>query len=105
MTDDLDDNEMDPSDATTVHWTWRGVNYEFDTRSATLAAIEKGERAVTVADLLSVSRKSAPASRTARPTAIEPAVIRDWARRHGHTVPTRGRIPRPIRMAYDLAQA
>ncbi len=105
MTDDLDDNEMDPSDATSVQWSWRGVAYEFDTRALSLAAIEKGERAVTIADLLAISRKVGPASRTARPTPIEAAVIRDWARRHGHAVPKRGRIPGQIRMAYDLAQA
>lgn len=30
----------------------------------------------------------------------EPAVIREWARREGHTVPAKGRIPEVVREAY-----
>lgn len=108
MTDDLDGAEMDASEATTIRWSWCGEFYEFDTRAASVAAVERGDRPVTIADLLAVSRRAPhTADRESAgpmsPTA--PAAIRAWARRHGHAVPSRGRIPTPIRMAYDLAQA
>ena len=107
ITDDLDDTTLDPSEATTVQWSWQGVNYEFDTRTATVAAIESDEQSVTVGLLLSISRKVEGRSRAAKPAAssrqradVEPKVIREWARLHGHDVPDRGRIPAPVRDAY-----
>ncbi|MBE7193215.1 MAG: Lsr2 family protein [Gordonia polyisoprenivorans] len=108
ITDDLDDTTLDPSEATTVQWSWQGVNYEFDTRAATVAAIESDEQSVTVGLLLSISRRAETSrSRATKPAAssrqradVEPKVIREWARLHGHDVPDRGRIPVPVRDAY-----
>ncbi|MGZ8178334.1 Lsr2 dimerization domain-containing protein [Williamsia sp. SKLECPSW1] len=105
MTDDLDDEEMASDDATTVQWSWRGAVYEFDTRTSTVAAIEDGERSVTIGELLSVSRDVTPALHTRRRRAVagDAATIRSWARRHGHPVPSRGRVPARVRLAYELA--
>ncbi|MBT0568650.1 histone-like nucleoid-structuring protein Lsr2 [Williamsia sp. CHRR-6] len=55
--DDLDDTKITADQATTVVWSWRGVDYEFDTNSERLAAIEAGDDSVTVAQLLNVSRR------------------------------------------------
>ncbi|GAA2057723.1 Lsr2 dimerization domain-containing protein [Williamsia deligens] len=48
--DDLDDTEITAEQATTVAWSWRGVDYEFDTAAERLAGIESGDRAITVID-------------------------------------------------------
>ena len=109
ITDDLDDTTLDPSEATTVQWSSRGVHYEFDTRAATVAAIESDEQSVTVGLLLSISRRvetsrsraaAKPAASSRQRADVEPKVIREWARLHGHDVPDRGRIPVPVRDAY-----
>lgn len=41
--------------------------------------------------------------RAAPSVSIEPEVIRAWARAHGHTVSSRGRIPAEIKQAYVAA--
>ena len=105
ITDDIDDSQIEPADTVTVQWSWRGVMYEFDTRRSTIAAIEKGECPISVSELLVKSRKAVPAASRTPAAACEPAVVRAWARRHGHAVPSRGRIPFAIRQAFDMAQA
>ncbi|MBE7192972.1 MAG: Lsr2 family protein [Gordonia polyisoprenivorans] len=55
--DDLDGSEMDPSEATTVTWSWRGVSYELDTRSTHLTALESDRQSVTLGLLLASSRR------------------------------------------------
>ena len=103
ITDDLDDTALDPADATTVRWAWRGVTYEFDTHNDALARIESDEQSVSIGMLLAVSRKVDTRARRAaieRRAVVAPSAIREWARLNGHNVPDRGRIPAPIREAY-----
>ena len=103
--DDLDDTEISADQATTVAWSWRGVDYEFDTSADRLAGLESGDEAITVAQLLAASRRVSGRRQAARPVgattgSADPAKIRAWARVNGIQVPDRGRIPAPIRASY-----
>lgn len=57
--------------------------------AATRRAISEGRRTRTI--------------RPAHGGAAETAAIRAWAKKHGHLVSTRGRIPAEIRAAYHAA--
>ena len=108
--DDLDDSEIPAEQATTVVWSWRGVDYEFDTVAERLAALEAGDEAVTVAQLLAVSRRVSGRRTAIRPTGAssnvtDSAAIRAWARENGIDVPDRGRVPAPVRESYTAARA
>ena len=107
--DDLDNTEIPVKQATTVAWSWRGVDYEFDTTAERLAAIETGDEAVTVAHLLKVSRLVGGRRNAARPVGAsvtgtnDAAAIRSWARDNGINVPNRGRVPAPVRDSFAAA--
>lgn len=110
ITDDLDDTELNPSEATTVQWSWRGVDYEFDTSADTVAAMESDQQSITLGLLLTVSRKVGSRGRPSKHNStprrspdVEPKAIREWARQQGHSVPARGRVPAPIRDAFLAA--
>ena len=109
--DDLDDAEIPAEQATTVAWSWRGVDYEFDTAAERLTALESGDEAATVAQLLAVSRRVSGRRTAIRPTGAgtdadaDAAAIRAWARGNGIQVPDRGRISAPIRARYLAARA
>ena len=111
LVDDLDDTEITADEATTVAWSWRGVDYKFDTSADRLACLESGDEAVTVAQLLAVSRRVSGRRTAIRPAAGAPpdgtdaATIRAWVRDNGITVPDRGRIPAPVRDRFLAARA
>lgn len=42
---------------------------------------------------------------SSRPRSDDSAAIREWARRNGHAVNERGRIPKDVREAYTAAQS
>ncbi|GAA1890209.1 histone-like nucleoid-structuring protein Lsr2 [Williamsia serinedens] len=108
--DDLDGTEIAADQATTVAWSWRGVDYEFDTSADRLAGLESGDRAITVAQLLAASRRVSGRRAAVRPVGgsrpgnADAAEIRSWARDNGIQVPDRGRIPAPIRASYLAAR-
>ena len=107
--DDLDGTEITADQATTVAWSWRGVDYEFDTSADRLAGIESGDEAFTVAQLLAASRRVSGRRAAARPVgsttgSADAAKIRAWARENGIQVPDRGRVPAPIRASYLAAR-
>ena len=108
--DDLDDTEIRVDQATTVSWSWRGVDYEFDTSADRLAGLESGDEAVTLGQLLAVSRRVSGRRVAVRPVggsrpgSTDAAEIRAWARDNGIFVPGRGRIPAPIRASYLAAR-
>lgn len=110
VVDDLDDAEISADQATTVAWSWRGVDYEFDTSAQRLAGLESGDEAITVAQLLARSRRISGRRAAVRPVGARPgtadaADIRAWARENGIQVPARGRIPAPIRDSYLAARS
>ncbi|WP_299577561.1 Lsr2 family protein [uncultured Williamsia sp.] len=108
--DDLDDTEITADQATTVAWSWRGVDYEFDTSADRLAGFESADETTTVAQLLAVSRRVSGRRAAVRPVGAstvgaDAAEIRAWARDNGIQVPDRGRIPAPIRDNYLAARS
>lgn len=104
VVDDLTGSEIPAAEATTVAWSWRGVDYEFDTRTAHLAAIEDDHHPVTVCELLAASRRVSGRRGVARPVTDPPrgsaASVRAWARERGIAVPDRGRVPQPVIDSY-----
>ena len=108
--DDFDDSEISADQATTVAWSSRGVDYEFDTRAERLAGLESGDEAVTVAQLLAASRRVSGRRLAARPVGartsnVDAAEIRAWARANGIDVPDRGRVPAPVRDSFLAARS
>lgn len=90
-------------DAETVSFGLDGKEYAIDLTEQEAAAFRKAlDRYVRKARRVSANGK---ATRSAKVTMIgpEPAVIREWAKREGHTVPTKGRIPAVVREAYAAA--
>lgn len=107
-TDDLTGDALSPDQATTVSWSWRGVDYELDTGTEHLAALEADDQSVTLGMLLACSRRVCGRRHTARPIGGRHSVddgsaaaIRAWASSNGMPVEGRGRIPQHIRDAYD----
>ncbi|MCK0517437.1 Lsr2 family protein [Williamsia sp. DF01-3] len=109
--DDLDGKPIEIDDLNTIEWSWRGVDYVFDTSTTNLEKIENGKMAVTT--LLSKStrvggrRRSGSAPRRAAGSngsvddAGDRPVIRAWARDHGYGgIGDRGRIAKHIVAAY-----
>ncbi|GAA4359322.1 histone-like nucleoid-structuring protein Lsr2 [Microbacterium rhizosphaerae] len=99
ITDDLDGSD----DASTVTFSLEGRSYEIDLSKDNRAALEKA-----LAPFIAAGRSAGAASRsTGRPrrrgNREDNAAIREWARRNGHQVNERGRIPSSIVAAYNSA--
>lgn len=97
------------SNGGTVTFTVSGSSYEIDLTEAELAAFNEvlapyvgAGRKVTRRGS-AVSRSTIAASGTGRRSKEQLTSIRDWARKNGHTVSDRGRIPSSILDAYDAA--
>jgi hypothetical protein len=106
LSDDLDENL--PADET-VSFSLDGTSYEID-----LAGENARELRDTFARYVSAARKvgrggrSAPGPGRARATGgrmdrEQAGAIRDWARKNGHQVSDRGRIPTNVVEAYEGA--
>lgn len=101
--------EQIPQDSNggTVSFAVSGNSYEIDLTEAELAVFN--EVLATYVDAgrqvtrrgSAVSRSTIAASGTGRRSKEQLTSIRDWARKNGHTVSDRGRIPNTILNAYD----
>jgi hypothetical protein len=104
LIDDLDGGTAER----TVTFSWDGRSYEIDLTKKNLAAFEK-----VMKPYLDAARSASPPSRTYRRRAAprgastgggrrdDLAVIREWARAHGHEVSDRGRVSATILKAYE----
>ncbi|WP_128645009.1 Lsr2 family protein [Rhodococcus sp. BS-15] len=116
FSDDIDGKTIDVDELQVVSWSWLGVEYEFDTTATNLEKIETGR--VPFSTVLEKSRKTGgrrrvgasakavadkPSKTAARVGSEQAGAIRDWARKNGHTVSDRGRIPAEIAAAFDKA--
>lgn len=88
----------------TVEFGLDGVTYEIDL-SAKNAAKLRGDLKQWVAAGRRVGGRRRPSSARGRGTIdrVQSAAIREWARRNGHNVSTRGRIPADIIEAFHAA--
>lgn len=103
LIDDLDGSVLE--DGSTVRWGLDGREYELDTSPANEAKLRR-----QLEKYLRASRRVAAA---APPQRVDDArgqsdphqlqAVRDWARRNGHEVSDRGRIPKKVMEAFDAA--
>ena len=114
LTCDLDEDEV-PA-VQTVTFGYDGSNYAFELCDQHLEEVTE-----LFSHWMSVARVANGATRRRRSAATAPAVssrrgtpstgtggtsdIREWARNHGFSISTRGRIPAEVRRAYDEANA
>ena len=105
LVDDLEGDESDTID--TVTFGFDGATYEIDLSEGNgekmAAALAPTSR--PVAAPVGVARGATGPPRTAAPRTDKEQldVIRAWASSNGHEVSDRGRIPKPVREAYDAA--
>lgn len=109
LTDDMEDSEVE-ADAGTVKFSFDGNSYEID-----LSTTNKLRLQDTLAKWVAKARKvggsrATPAKKpTKKPTGsgLSPdqlTAIREWARRNGHNVSDRGRVPADIILAFEQSQ-
>lgn len=107
LLDDLDGSEA----AQTVRFGLDGASYEIDLSDANADALREA-LAVYVANARKVGRGAVAPARpatgragrgTARVDREQTQAIREWARKNGHTVSDRGRIPSSVIDAYHAA--
>lgn len=98
LIDDLDGGAA----AETVSFSLDGTGYEIDLSEKNAAKL-RDVMAGYVAHARRASRTSAPARRGGRPARTDreqTAAIREWARKNGHRIGDKGRIPSHILEAY-----
>ncbi|MFJ9371457.1 Lsr2 family protein [Nocardia sp. NPDC101769] len=101
--DDLTNEKVD--DAELITFSVRGVDYEFDLSPASTKLFDEA-----MAPFISAAReqpRKKPArggKKTSRVRSDGPALIRKWAKEHGHKVSPRGRIDESVVAAYRADQ-
>lgn len=99
------EDDLDGSPAgETIQFGLDGKSYEIDLNEKNADKLRKSLRNF-VDSARSVGRMNTKKSGGAKRIDIGPdaKLVRDWARSNGHDVPDRGRIPGPIREAFDAA--
>lgn len=104
LTDDLDGNEADE----TVTFSLDGTSYEIDLSAKNSKALRDAFAPyVGHARRVSKSGRRSGSSANGRSSATtdraQTQAIRDWARRNGHQVSDRGRIPSTVLEAFNAA--
>ncbi len=94
LIDDVDGGAADE----TLGFALEGVTYEIDLASHRADQLRAAlEPWIKAGRRVSTRRSSSPRGYS------DAAKIRAWAVENGHSVPTRGRIPGPVREAYEAA--
>ncbi|MCX0273017.1 Lsr2 family protein [Nocardia zapadnayensis] len=97
----IDDLDGASAAAETVSFGIDGVGYEIDLSEANARELRAGLDKWT-----SFARKVGGRSRVNAPAAgrqKDAKAVREWARRNGHDVPERGRMPSAVLQAYQRA--
>lgn len=108
LVDDLDGAQSE--DISTVTFGLDGVTYEIDLTDKNANNLRKGlEEFVASARRTGGRIKRGTAAKAGNGSATnsheQAQAIRDWARRNGHEVSNRGRIPAGLIEAFETAQA
>lgn len=108
LVDDLDGSQS--NDISTVTFGLDGVEYEIDLTEANATRLREAFDFVVAAARRTggrVKRGTAASRPGARPPANreQTKAIREWARKNGHDLAERGRIPGSIIAAYEEAHA
>ena len=99
LVDDLDNSDADE----TVTFALDGVTYEIDLNQANAAKLRDAFAPWVGHARRSGGRKSA--GRSATSSRKDVSAVREWARKNGHEVSERGRIPASVQEAYDKANS
>ncbi|WP_039824949.1 histone-like nucleoid-structuring protein Lsr2 [Nocardia testacea] len=97
----IDDLDGASAAAETVTFGLDGVGYEIDLSEANARALRAG-----LGKWIPFARKVGGRGRGKAPAAgrhEDAKAVREWARRNGHDVPERGRIPSKVLQAYQRA--
>ena len=82
----------------TVNFALDGAKYEIDLTSTNAAQLREA-----LAPWIRAGRKASTRTTTRARTSGDVSKIRAWAKANGHAVSERGRIPAPVRDAYNAA--
>lgn len=101
LVDDIDNTDADE----TVTFALDGVSYEIDLNTANAAKLRDA-----LAPWVGHARRSGGRKATGRSTSggarrKDVSAVREWARKNGHDVSERGRIPAAVQEAYDKANS
>lgn len=99
LVDDLDNSDADE----TVTFALDGVTYEIDLNEGNAAKLRDA-----FAPWVGHARRSGGRKATGRNAGArrkDVSAVREWARKNGHEVSERGRIPASIQEAYDKANS
>lgn len=101
LVDDIDNTDADE----TVTFALDGVSYEIDLNNANAAKLRDA-----LAPWVGHARRSGGRKATGRSSSgggggrrKDVSAVREWARKNGHDVSERGRIPAAVQEAYDKA--
>lgn len=108
LVDDLDGSQS--GDISTVTFGLDGATYEIDLTEANAGNLRKAleefaTHARRTGGRLKRGTASAAPSGSATASHEQAQAVREWARRNGHEVSNRGRIPASLIEAFDAAQA
>jgi hypothetical protein len=103
LVDDLDGGKA----VETVHFSYRGVDYEVDLSTRNAKALDKSLAPYLDAARAVPRKRPVPRRSTARgsATAPDPRAVRAWARSQGIEVNDRGRVPASVAGLYAEAHA
>jgi len=106
LIDDIDGSEIQDGNGDRVAFSINGVEYQIDLSTANIAKFNKAlkpyvDAAVKVRGAKGRVSKAKVSSGTPSPAQL--AVIREWARKNGHDVASRGRIKSDIVEAFEAA--
>jgi len=99
--DDLDGSPIPDGEGGTVSFALRGVTYEIDLGAKSAAKLEEALAPFIAAGHKATKAVSARSQQRTSPEDLK--LIREWANANGYTVSDRGRVPGPVREAYDAA--
>lgn len=101
LIDDVDGGEADE----TVNFSLDGVDYAIDLSSSNADGLRKA-----LEEFVGAARRTGKAAKAAGKTQVRPGgdraqnqAIREWARRNGHPVSERGRIPAELIAQFQQA--
>jgi hypothetical protein len=108
LVDDLDGSQSD--DISTVTFGLDGATYEIDLTAANADNLRKAleefaARARRTGGRLKRGKASASSGGSATASREQAQAVREWARRNGHEVSSRGRIPASLAEAFEAAQS
>jgi len=106
LVDDLDGTPIETGKGGTVSFALGKKSYDIDLTAANLEKLE-----LALAPFIDAARSSSPAATSGsrrgrsprKASGIDLAAVREWARKNGHSVNERGRVPAAILDAYAAA--